>query len=58
MTPQERRECKAQPLGGGQCELDEGHEGRHMRRFRTGTPFYWSDTSQRKLADKHGSRFD
>ncbi len=37
-------QCKRHALGGGQCELDAGHDGKHRR----GT-FEWSEESQRAL---------
>lgn len=64
--------CEAEPLGGGQCELDAGHELERKHEVttwqydyqhpenpprKTGT-FEWSDESQKRLADRHGSRFD
>lgn len=53
----EEPQCKAQPMGGGQCELGSGHEGKH-RKMLTYTWFEWTDESQARLADQHGSRFD
>ena len=52
-------QCKASPMGGGSCELPEGHDGKHFRAFkhREGG-FEWDDASQRRLADEHSSRFD
>jgi hypothetical protein len=56
--------CGAEPLGGGRCELAEGHEGDHQRTswpYGYGKPpmvFTWTDESQTRLADRQGSRFD
>jgi hypothetical protein len=62
--------CPATPLGGGQCELDMGHDGKHRKQLwrydyldsgKAPTPagvFEWDDDSQRRLTDKHSSRFD
>jgi hypothetical protein len=56
--------CKAQPLGGGQCQLAAGHDGKHKRTSYPygpeGKPFVfeWSDESQRDLTAKYTSRFD
>lgn len=60
--------CAASPLGGGQCELEAGHDGKHRRRMwrymsdgsrEPGSWFEWDDESQKRLADKLGSsRFD
>lgn len=47
-------QCKASPMGGGRCELDAGHDGKHRRTFPSGRPFEWTDESQAK----HVSRFD
>jgi hypothetical protein len=58
------KQCKQQPLGGGQCEREAGHDGKHMKTSYPYGPerdpfvFEWDDESQRRLADKHGSRFD
>lgn len=49
--------CTASPLGGGTCELAAGHEGKHRKKMMH-TWFEWTDDSQRRLADEHGSRFD
>ena len=48
-------QCKASPMGGGRCEREEGHEGKHFRSFvnREGG-FEWDDESQAK----YSSRFD
>lgn len=61
--------CIRQPLGGGQCEREAGHEGNHRKSMWSYDPhgvrspelsgfFEWDDESQRRLADKHGSGFD
>jgi hypothetical protein len=56
--------CKAQPLGGGQCQLEVGHEGRHRKVSYPfgpdGRPFVfdWDSESQQCLADRHSSRCD
>lgn len=57
-------QCKSFPLGGGQCELDAGHEGKHQRTSfpygPEGKPFVfdWTDEGQRRLVNEHTSRFD
>lgn len=57
-------QCRSQPMGGGQCDLEKGHDGKHKRTSYPygpeGRPFVfeWTDESQRRLASRHGSRFD
>lgn len=55
------KRCTAQPLGGGMCELAEGHGGEHQK---TSWPdgydqppyvFTWTDESQQRLADEQGA---
>ncbi len=56
--------CKQSPMGGGRCELEQGHDGKHRRTsYPRGTErppfvFEWTDESQTALIAKHGSRFD
>ena len=47
-------QCKASPMGGGRCEREEGHEGKHAKSLPSGRLFEWSDESQAK----YSSRFD
>lgn len=66
MTSQEAEntQCRVSSLGGGQCQLEAGHDGKHRKTSypygREGKPFVfeWTEESQRRLADKQGSRFD
>lgn len=53
-----QEQCKAYALGGGRCELEAGHVGKHSRAWADGGVFEWTSESQLKLADKHASRFD
>lgn len=53
--------CNRPSLGGGNCELEQGHEGKHrITRERQDGPWVWewTDEGQQKVMDKWGSRFD
>lgn len=41
--------CGRSAAGGGQCELREGHAGKHYRSWPGGGGFSWTDESQSKL---------
>lgn len=51
-------QCESEPLGGGRCEREQGHEGKHGKRMPSGRWFEWSDESQTRLASEKSSRFD
>jgi hypothetical protein len=44
--------CNRSALGGSQCELLKGHEGKHQRTWDNGHVFSWTDASQTKLMDE------
>jgi hypothetical protein len=46
-------QCKATPLGGGQCELDKGHDGKHLLHFPAGGVFSWTHESQVALINAY-----
>ncbi|UXA19516.1 hypothetical protein [Mycobacterium sp. SMC-4] len=52
-------QCDRHAFGGGRCELDAGHDGKHYRAWpdRDGG-FEWTDKSQAELVDRYSSRFD
>jgi hypothetical protein len=66
----DRSQCTAAPLGGGQCELQADHEGKHRKTMwrydylDAGAPptksgiFEWDNDSQTRLAYEQTSRFD
>lgn len=51
------RQCTASPMGGGRCELEAGHDGKHRKKL-THTWFEWTEDSQQRLVAREGSRFD
>jgi hypothetical protein len=58
------KRCASEPLGGGRCQLEVGHVGKHSKTSypygieKGGVTFEWDDESQTRLARKQTSRFD
>jgi hypothetical protein len=49
---QPENQCTATPLGGGRCELDTNHEGKHTLHFPGGGVFSWTRESQLELVKR------
>lgn len=48
--------CEARTFIGSQCELDDGHAGKHARAFPAGGSFYWTAESEQAVADRWEER--
>lgn len=52
-----RQQCESCMLTGGQCDLEEGHDGPHQKQY-PGRLATWTDEAVLAEIQRHSSRFD